>query len=176
MADDIELKAWVVTLNFGEGGPLATNIWLAPDEASAAALHTIDVLRRSKTENALVGCRIGEISADHLRLLLRGVEGKIPEGGKAPVVRLVPELPAVSPNEQAARDIQDRNRGHDFDPRQHLGGLFGGMGQPARAQDAELLRTAPHEAVPVADLSWARPWTVAEYYGPPMPDHLPPVA
>ena len=30
------LKAYVVALNFGEGGPLHTNIWLAPDAASAA--------------------------------------------------------------------------------------------------------------------------------------------
>jgi len=141
MADAPPLKAWIVTLNFGEGGPLATNIWLAPDEASAAALHTIDVLRRSKTENALVGCHVGELSADHLRHLLRGVEGKIPEGGKATVVRLVPESPVV--------------------------------------RAAELLRTAPHEAVPVADLSWARGpglMCYGEYFGPPMPDHLPPVA
>src|SRR5688572_2561285 len=89
------LHAYVVTLSFGEGGPLHTNIWIAQHVATATALATVAVMQSTPTDKPLLGVIAMEIPAEQLRHLLRAVEGKLPEGGNAEVLSLVPKLDAA---------------------------------------------------------------------------------
>jgi hypothetical protein len=108
MTEAPPLKAWIVTLNFGEGGPLHTNIWLAPDAPNAVALCTWDFMTKVRPETPLLCCMAGEIGADQLRHLLRTVEGKLPAGGNAEIVSLVPRDLAAENEENVARAAMQR--------------------------------------------------------------------
>jgi len=134
-----DLHSFVVVLHFGTPGPLLTcGAYLAPDQASAAALATASIKDQNET-GPLLSCLVVEESAENLRARLHVIEGK-PAGD---VVQLV-------------RDV----------------------GTVAHAQNqraAELLRTAPHGATPVADLSWTRDPGKEIYTDPTWP-HPPTVA
>jgi len=118
-----DLHSFVVVLHFGPPGPLLTcGAYLAPDQASAAALATASIKDQNET-GPLLSCLVVEESAENLRARLHVIEGKKP----GEVVSLVGKAPK-SVLEGAEIDYINQRA-------------------------AELLRTAPHGATPVADLS-----------------------
>ncbi len=135
-----DLHSYVVCLHFGPPGPLLTvGAYVAPDQASAAALATHSIMREHGAMGALLSCLVVEESIESLRQRLHAIEKK-PEGE---VVSLVP---------QTADAINAILRAS---PRHVVQEVADGSMKIERA--AELLRTAPHGATPIADLSWTLP-------------------
>ena len=87
------LKPYIVVLSFGEGGPLYANALLAPNAESAMAMFSVMTMREFSPPQLLVGCMTVELQPDFLRAALRAVEGKLPPGGEAQIVSLVPQAP-----------------------------------------------------------------------------------
>ena len=94
--DATQPRAFLVTLSFDSGGPLATNIWMAPDAASAAAMATAAIMRQTKTEANLCGVIVTEIVPSELRELLRMLEGANADGK---IVSLVQTTALMSPTQ-----------------------------------------------------------------------------
>ena len=130
-----DLHSFVVVLHFGPPGPLLTcGAYLAPDQASAAALATASIKDQNET-GPLLSCLVVEESAENLRARLHVIEGKKP----GEVVSLV-RTPPIAPNPEATvYPTFWPNNPYD---------------EITNQRAAELLRTAPHGATPVADLSW----------------------
>ena len=132
-----DLHSFVVVLHFGPPGPLLTcGAYLAPDQASAAALATASIKDANQT-GPLLSCLVVEESAENLRARLHVIEGKKP-GEVVSLVQPVAYPPDLGPHVGTLRDALIREAPDAY-----------AMGQRA----AELLRTAPHGATPVADLS-----------------------
>jgi len=87
------LKPYIVVLSFGEGGPLYANALLAPNAESAMAMFSVMTMREFSPPQLLMGCMTVELQPDFLRAALRAVEGKLPPGGEAQVLSLVPQAP-----------------------------------------------------------------------------------
>jgi hypothetical protein len=105
MIETPELHAYIVTLSF-EGGPLHTNTVLAQNQVIATCLTTTGLMQRTPVTTPLIGCFCVELGADYLRHLLRAVEGKLPAGGTADVVSLVPK-PAEMAIEAWRKEVQE---------------------------------------------------------------------
>jgi hypothetical protein len=73
MANALQLHAYVVTLIFGEGGPLHTHVVVAPNAVNATALATVALMQQTPVTTPLLSCLSFELEADHLRHLLRAV-------------------------------------------------------------------------------------------------------
>ena len=100
---DFTLKPYVVTLSFGQGGPLFVNALLAPTPEAATGMLAVIVMREHVPPQPLIGCMAMELTPDFLRLALRAVEGKLPPGGQAEVLSLV-QPPAAPQVDQAPQD------------------------------------------------------------------------
>ncbi len=126
MIDAPKLHAYVVTLSFGEGGPLHTSSWVAPDAVSATALATLSLMRQAPTEAPLSACLAIEMAPDYLRQALRAIEGKLPESGTADVLSLVHD--AAAAGKAAASEVIGRfnERSGCRDPIRPQGEVAGG--------------------------------------------------
>ena len=130
------LKAYIVVLSFEAPGPVVNvSTWTAPDAHTASALAMRQLmLGESATDANLVACVAPEMPAEMLRHYLRAAEGKLPDGGNAEVLHLVP------PNGEES----------DF-----FNGVRGG--QPLDAyHSGEALRQVPPGATPVAEMPWTK--------------------
>ena len=90
------LHSYIVCLNFAAPGILIVGCYIAPDEASAAALATLEAAKKMQGLDPLpplMNCMVSEESAENLRHRLRIIEGGKP-GGE--VVSLVPRDPPAS--------------------------------------------------------------------------------
>jgi hypothetical protein len=84
-----KLRSFVVVMNFAPPGVLRLGSYIAPDEASAAALCAIDAahtMRHIDPYPPLSNCLVVEETAEMLRHRLRAIEGK-PAGDFISLVR-----------------------------------------------------------------------------------------
>jgi hypothetical protein len=119
MTDVLNLHAYVVTLSFNEGGPLHTHVVVAPNVVNATALATVALMQQTPITAPLLSCLAFELEADHLRHLLRAVEGKLPASGTADVLSLVPNKTENPPqilgdqiHPQPAEETEEMNIHH----------------------------------------------------------------
>lgn len=105
-------RAWMVTLSFAPPGPLHTTLIIAPDRDAALVAATLMLTQDMPAETSLCGVIVAEVPAETLRQMLRAVEGRLPEGGTANVMRLVKDDPLVDTSSPAPLH---RRTGH-YDP------------------------------------------------------------
>jgi len=88
------LHSYIVCLNFAAPGILIVGCYIAPDEASAAALATLEAAKKMQRLDEippLMNCIVSEESAESLRHRLRIIEGGKPGGEVVSLVRSIEE-------------------------------------------------------------------------------------
>lgn len=102
MAEMPKVAAYVVALNFGEGGLLHINAALAPSPEAAAAMVTVECLRMFPgNPGTLIGVAVGKLDQGFLEVALSAAKGLPREGGQ--VLSLVPAAPSEElPRQEAA--------------------------------------------------------------------------
>src|SRR5260221_8123116 len=96
MPDAPPLHLYAVALVFGErSGLLSCNTVLAPNPESAAALWMKETLRITPTDETLAAVQVTPVAPEFLRTALRAIKGRLPPGGEAQVLSLVPRQAIV---------------------------------------------------------------------------------
>ena len=90
------LHSYIVVLNFAPPGILIVSAQIAPDEAGAAALATVEAMQKMRHLEApptLMNCLVAEETVESLRHRMRAIDGR----GAGGVVSLVREsMPPVA--------------------------------------------------------------------------------
>lgn len=103
MPEQTKMAAYAVSLNFA-GGPLILNMTLAESPEAAVATVTAQAIQQLQIKEPLQGVAIVPIPADWLDFAVRAVKGKLPEGGNAQVLQLVPPPPTAEIRANSAVD------------------------------------------------------------------------
>ena len=110
MADQ-PLRAYIVALTFGGGGPLFVNALVAPSPEAATALFSVTIMQEHAVQGPLAGVGAIELQPDFMRAALRSIEGKLPPDGNAQVLSLVPQVTQTivdDPHAPAPEDAREQ--------------------------------------------------------------------
>ena len=101
---EMVFRPYMVSLSF-LNGPLFVNALMAPSPEAATAMFSVIVMRQYEVPQELTGCAATELTVEFLRAALRAAEGKLPPGGEAQVLSLVPQ---AAPLSQLTPEAPDR--------------------------------------------------------------------